>query len=154
VGEVNLLDIMEAVASVEQSVSISTPLSLSTRKVHVASPPPSQAISSYPTFLNVYEQQDTEAGVDMRVTRGTIRVQCLLALAEPGDEKIQAAAIAFWQATYDALCGAVTLLEKASVAMRVGGSEVPAFLERGNQRYIGFEISLAVNVTEAFAWAA
>ncbi len=149
----NLLDVMKAVAAFEREITISTPASMKTVKAFVSSPPPREAISNYPTFLNVFEPAETESGIDMRITRGTVRMQCLIAKAEPGDEPTQEKTLAFWQATYDAVCRAVQMNRTLSVGIRIGGSDVPAFLERGGELYIGFEIRLAINVTEGFQWS-
>ncbi len=149
----NLLEIMEAVADFEETISISTPLSKQTKKAYVSAPPPREAITNFPSFLNIFEPAETESGISLRETKGTVRMQCLYAKAEPGDESTQAAVLAFWQATYDAACLAVQMNRTLTVAMRIGGSDVPAFLERGGETYVGFEMRLAVNVTEGFTWS-
>ncbi len=141
-----VLDVMRAVAAVQTAIP-------TVRKAHVTTPPPAVVVSTFPTFLNVWEPADSESGVDMRVTKGTVRMQCLLAKAEPGDETIQESVLALWDATHDAFCHATTLGGKATVGIRVGGSDVPAFLDRGGQLYIGFEMRLSVQITEAFAWS-
>lgn len=140
--------LMDAVAETQKAidgVAVSYP----------SAPKPANAAAIVlPAFINSFEPSDSGAGISgLRINRGTVRMQCLYANAEPGDLATRRRVVVLWQATYDAFCKALTLKGRASVAMAVGGGEVPGLIEFGGKGYLGFELRLVLTNLDEFAWA-
>lgn len=142
------------ITAIQAGLSITDPLTLAVKRAYRFGPAPYAALPDLPCWTNSFAHDRTEVGVGMRVLHYVVRMQFAAAQATVEDDRASDIAAAFYQAALDAFCQDVDLADNVTMSTPRGGEGgVPAIIDRGGQKYVGFEMLLDVQITESFAWS-
>jgi hypothetical protein len=146
---------LERIYAIEAGLTISSPQTMSVKRVYDFFPSSSQVISDLPCFTN----QLTVLPVDRthmmrrREREYEVAIQFYAGISQPDDERNGQVALQFLNAAIEAFDADVSLAGQVTLSLLRGGTPTaPIILEQAGKAYIGFEAVLEIRSEEDFLW--
>lgn len=144
---------LDRIIVIQAAVSITDPVTTSIKRAYKLSPDQSEELADLPCVMNNVFYVGQEASAQMRTLRYRVQMQCMVAKSGIEDDRSGDIAVALWEKLLDDFSRDIMLAGTVTLALfEEGSSPMPALLDRGT-KYIGFEATLNIQITEAFAFA-
>lgn len=139
--------VMSKVVTLQESLSITAPISSSILRAYKYMPPMSSSLPDCPCWLNAWTLQRQELAIGLRVLFYSVRMQCVI---DDADQD-QAADIAssYMNAFIDAHYQDVQLDGSCNVSYLRGGDPTLSVLNWAGRDYIGLDLFLDVELKAA-----
>jgi hypothetical protein len=141
--------VMTNVVSLQESLSITAPVSSSIKRAYKYMPPAASALPDCPCWLNAWTLQSQELHVSLRVLFYTIRMQ--LVIDDADQDHAADIASSYMNALITAQNSDVQLDGSCQQSILRGGDPTLAVLSWAGRDYIGLDLFLDVELKSAVA---
>ena len=139
--------VMTNVVTLQESLSITAPISSSILRAYKYMPPMASALPDTPCFLNNWTLQNQELDISLRVLFYTIRMQ--LIVHDSDQDRAADIASSYMNALITAHNADVQLGGSCTMTVLRGGNPTLAVLNWAGQDYIGLDLFLDVEIKDA-----
>jgi hypothetical protein len=139
--------VMTKVVALQESLSITAPISSSVLRAYKYMPPMSSALPDCPCWINAWTLQNQELAISLRVLFYTIRMQ--LVIDDADQDQAADIASAYMNAFIDAHYQDVQLDGSCNLSSLRGGDPTLAVLSWAGRDYIGLDLFLDVELKAA-----
>jgi hypothetical protein len=139
--------VMNKVTTLQESLSITAPVSSSILRAYKYMPPMSSSLPDCPCWINAWSLQNQELAISLRVLFYTIRMQ--LVIDDADQDQAADIASAYMNAFIDEHYKDVQLDGSCNVSYLRGGDPTLAVLSWAGRDYIGLDLYLDVELKAA-----
>ena len=139
--------VMAAVVTLQESLSITAPISSSILRAYRFMPPMSSALPDTPCFFNSWTLQNQQLNISLRILSYTVRMQ--LAVLDADQDVAADIASSYMNALITAHNADVQLSGSCTLTTLRGGDPTLAVLNWAGQDYIGLDLFLDIEIKDA-----
>jgi len=139
--------VMTEVVTLQESLSITAPISSSILRAYKYMPPMASALPDTPCWMNSWTLQNQELDVSLRILFYTIRMQ--LAILDADQDQAADIASSYMTALITAQNADIQLSGACNITSLRGGDPTLAVLNWAGQDYIGLDLFMDVQIKDA-----
>ena len=145
----NIRDALEQITVIQLAMAITSPVAIAVKKAWKFLPPQNVLIPELPAWTNSWDMIREERGIGMRVQFYVVHMQLFVARMTVEDERSFDIATAFMEQVITDFDADISLAGNVTEARIRGGSPTLAGLDRGNERFVGLDLFLDLEMKEA-----
>lgn len=139
--------VMGAVVTLQESLSITAPVSSSIKRAYKYTPPMSSSLPDTPCFFNSWTLQNQELDIGLRILFYTVHMQ--LAVLDSDQDQAADIASSYMNALITAHNADVQIGDTVTLSQLRGGDPTLAVLSWAGTDYIGLDLFLDVELKDA-----
>lgn len=139
--------VMGAVVTMQESLSITAPVSSAIKRAYKYTPPMSSALPDTPCFFNSWTLQNQELDIGLRILFYTVHMQ--LAVLDSDQDQAADIASSYMNALITAHNADVQIGDTVTLSQLRGGDPTLAVLSWAGTDYIGLDLFLDVELKDA-----